>query len=592
VRSFAAASAFLGLSLVMSLVTRGVGPDPPRPVTLNVMTFNIEYGGDVVDFDKVVEAIRVSGAEVVGVEEAEGRIPRLAERLGWPYYDTRSQIVSRFPLIDPPGAEGLYLFVEVAPGRVVAIANVHLPSDPYGPDLLRGGKSRDDVLELERRRRVPPLEPFLRAVSRLAGSGTPVFLTGDFNSPTHRDTALHWPVSRAVEDAGLRDSYADAHPDALADPGLTWWAARPRVSGYNPAPDDPQDRIDFVYAGGPARVLASQIVGEADRAGVDIAVTPWPSDHRAVVSTFTVEAADMPALIAVERRLVSVGDDLTVRVHTRGSRGERVVLGRARDGALGAVPSRSIDDPRSDDRRIAFSTGGLEPGAYRAALVEPSGATVAQIPFWLQKPGAAPEVETDRPSYATGEPIVARWRNAPGNRWDWIGVYAEGSDPVRDAEALVWRHTQTAIEGEAVLDGSAEGDGWPLGPGRYTLHLLRDDGYLSLASASFSVAAVAALPRVIPSPGLRIGRWNGHCETPGMAHPFRGPLDGPGLGGRLPRGDAAGLQLLPLPAGGPGRGGRPDLDHVREGLARPGSLSSGSRGHGDLAARDRPQRRA
>jgi endonuclease/exonuclease/phosphatase family metal-dependent hydrolase len=538
------ASPFLGLALVMPLVTLAVGPDPPRPVTLNVMTFNIEYGGDVVDFEKVVEAIRVSGADVVGVEEAEGRIPRLAERRGWPYYDTRSQIVSRFPLIDPPGAEGLYVFVEVAPGRVVAIANVHLPSDPYGPDLLRGGKPADAVLELERHRRVPLLEPFLRAASNLAQSGMPVFLVGDFNSPTHRDTALHWPVSRVVEDAGLRDSYADVHPDALADPGLTWWAARPRVSGYNPALDDPQDRIDFVYAGGPARALASRIVGEADRAGVDIAVTPWPSDHRAVVSTFTVEPADMPVLIGVERRLVAVGDDLKVRVHTRGSSGERVVLGRAGGGTLGPVPSRSIDDPRSDDRSIAFSTGGLEPGAYQAALVDPSGATVAEIPFWLQKPGAPPQLETDRPSYAIGEPIVARWRNAPGNRWDWIGVYAEGSDPAA-GDALVWRHTRAAIEGEAVLDGSAEGEGWPLGPDRYTLHLLRDDGYVSLATASFSVAA---LPRVIPSSRLRIGRWNGHCETPGVAHPFRGPLDGSGLGSRLPRRDAAGLQLLPLPA--------------------------------------------
>lgn len=39
---------------------------------------------------------------------------------------------------------------EVTPGRVVAVANTHPPSDPYGPYLVRDGGSRSDVLKLER----------------------------------------------------------------------------------------------------------------------------------------------------------------------------------------------------------------------------------------------------------------------------------------------------------------------------------------------------------------------------------------------------------------------------------------------------------
>jgi endonuclease/exonuclease/phosphatase family metal-dependent hydrolase len=489
VRTRATASLTVTLALAAAIAAAGVAVDAPRPVRLSVMTFNIEYGGEVVDFEKVVEAVRASGADVVGVEEAEGHIGRLAERLGWPYHDTRSAVVSRLPLIDPSGADGRFVFVEVAPGRVAALANVHLPSDPYGPELLRAGKPRAEVLELERRLRVPPVEPFLRAVSRLLESGIPVFLTGDFNSPSHRDTPVLWPVSLAVEAAGLRDSYADVHPDVARDPGLTWWAGRPKATGYNPAPDDPEDRIDFVYAGGPARVIESRIVGEAARPGVDVTVSPWPSDHRAVVSTFLVEPVDPPPFVAVGRRLTAVGEDLEVRVHTRGAGGERVVLSRAGGAVLGFLPSRSVDDPRSSDRLISFSTRRLEPGAYRASLRDRAGATLAEVPFWLESPQARPEIETAQAAYETAEPILFRWRNAPGNRWDWVGVYPEMQPPSRDAEPLVWRHTRTAIEGEAVLDGSAEGGGWPLAPGRYVLHLLEDDGYVSLARAPFTVLA-------------------------------------------------------------------------------------------------------
>ena len=59
----------------------------------------------------------------------------------------------------------------------------------------------------------------------------PVFLTGDMNSPSYLDwTAvaavrpqvaypLVWPVSKALADAGFRDSYRDAYPDPVARPG-------------------------------------------------------------------------------------------------------------------------------------------------------------------------------------------------------------------------------------------------------------------------------------------------------------------------------------------------------------------------------------
>jgi hypothetical protein len=99
-----------------------------------------------------VQAIRRGGADVVGIEEAQTHIPRLARALGWPYFSERLQVVSKLPLIDPPRADGHYLYVEVAPGEIVALQNVHLPSNPYGPFRIKMGAHPVLAQAAERRR--------------------------------------------------------------------------------------------------------------------------------------------------------------------------------------------------------------------------------------------------------------------------------------------------------------------------------------------------------------------------------------------------------------------------------------------------------
>src|SRR5581483_6969824 len=211
-------------------------PAAAGPITLRVAEFNIEYGGTHVSFDKVVQAIRRGGADVVAIEEGYGHMPRLARRLGWPSYSVRTQVVSKYPVIDPPGANGRYV--------LVAIENVHLPSNPYGPYWTRS-RPRSEVVALERRRRLPAIRPYLQTARKLVASGIPVFLAGDFNAPSWRDWTpemvgarpqirypVRWPVSLAVERAGFVDSYRSVYPDPMAHPGLTWWAARPHLPGW------------------------------------------------------------------------------------------------------------------------------------------------------------------------------------------------------------------------------------------------------------------------------------------------------------------------------------------------------------------------
>jgi Endonuclease/Exonuclease/phosphatase family len=503
-------SLFLTVSLVTAFTTAVPahasserGTDPRALTRIKVMVFNIEYGGEVVDFNSVIRAIRASGADVVGIEEAWGNTARIAHRLGWDYIDRRMQIVSRLPLIDPPGADGLYTFVQTAPGRVVAIGNVHLPSYPYSPQRILQGATAREALAFERAYRLPPLRPSVRALSALTGSGIPSFLLGDFNSPSHLDWTretvgslpqirfpMRWPATELTARRGFRDSYREVHPDPLRTPGLTWPSGRPRPAGaYNPGPHAANDRIDFIFAGGAATTLRSTIVGESGAADVGIAVDPWPSDHRAVVSTFDVRAAVPPTLVSVSSRLVEVGDDLGVMFHAPGDPGEHVSIVPA-----GAAPTSGVvaDQPtgidRPSDGTLTFPTDGFVPGAYDAVLIGATG-ELARIPFWLEPPGSGPLISPTQSSYGVGDPITVEWHGAPGNRWDWVGIYEAGVDPSTDPYLYrAYLYTGSTIDGSATFDRDANG-AWPLPRGDYSVFLLEDDSYRAVASGTFSIVA-------------------------------------------------------------------------------------------------------
>jgi endonuclease/exonuclease/phosphatase family metal-dependent hydrolase len=461
-------------------------------IGLRVMSFNIEWGGAHVRFASVVDAIRASGADIVGVQEAEGNLRRLAADLGW-HYNLRNYTVSRYRVIDPFEADGKYVYVEVRPDRVVALANVHLPSDPYGPDWIRDRRPPGEVLDLERRVRLPKIEPVLDTLRPLHEGGIPVFLTGDFNAPSHADWteaiastrpfaryAFDWPVSRAVVDAGFRDSFRDVHPDPLAKPGLTWWAKRQRIRDYNPGDGDPQDRIDFVWYAGPARVTSSEIVGEAGAAGVSIAATPWPSDHRGVVSGFDVSPAPLPAFVAARRRVYHIGETIRVDYAARGLEAESISVALSARGEASA-PVRSV--------AVAAERGSLElpgealpSGWYRVALRDASGRAIRSNEFWVLDPAVAPAVELAGSRFARGEPLPIRWRSGPGNRNDWLAVFR--ADAPRDArDVLTWGYVRARSSGSLALDASTAESGWPLPAGRYIVRLLEDDAFEVLAES-------------------------------------------------------------------------------------------------------------
>ena len=93
------------------------------------------------------------------------------------------------------------------------------------------------------------------------------------------------------------------------------------------------------------------------------------------------------------------------------------------------------------DTEITVTLGATE-ALYSAiqALVGAGDEVQARAPFWVQKPGARPVLTTDSTAYASAEPIIVTWKNAPANRWDWIGVYKKGAaDPNVDSYLAVSR---------------------------------------------------------------------------------------------------------------------------------------------------------
>ena len=465
---------------------------------LKVMEFNIEYGGEQVDFQGVINAIEAGGASVVAIEEGYGNMSKVAEGLGWPYYDPRMQIVSKYPLLAPEGDDGLFTYVEVVPGRVVAIANVHLPSKRYGPfQIDRNHADAKEVVAVEEAVRVPAVKAPLRAATGLASKGVPVFLTGDFNAPSHLDYTkaavgirkqvkfpIEWPVSVAVEEAGLVDSFRAVHPDPVADPGITWPASRPHVDGYNPGPNGAEaDRIDFIYSGGPAKPVSSVIVGEEGADGVDISSSPWPTDHRATVSTFEVTPAESPNLLTPAPRLVDAGQDVTIRFHAPGTEGEHVSIAPLDVNRTAPVAEQPTGDDAPTDGVLTFSTESWRVGAYEATLASDT-ATFARAAFWVREPGSTPVIGTTHPSYRTGHPIEVAWNFAPGNRWDWIGVYKRGGNPHVNYYKM-WEYTGSTVAGNFVFNDKKHG--FPLEPGEYSVYLLQDDSYNKLAAGHFTV---------------------------------------------------------------------------------------------------------
>ncbi|MEV7548563.1 endonuclease/exonuclease/phosphatase family protein [Amycolatopsis sp. NPDC089917] len=276
-----------GVLAVLVLTMASLTAPAAAATNLNVLSFNIWTRGSHGGIGSVVDRIRASGANVVALSETGGGATEaIADALGWQHTEPGWDIdvISALPIQDTDWKSWNDTGARAITAKIagVWVYAIHLDYTKYGP--YNACFDKDSVAtiladETNRRRQAEQIAEWT--------GGSPGIVAGDLNSPSHQDwtaaaQARHcgyevaWPTTKAFTVRGFTDSYRKLRPDPVADPGDTW---SPVVKDNQGRPE-PQDRIDFVfYRGATITPKSSRTFGGG---------TGWPSDHLAVLSSFTV----------------------------------------------------------------------------------------------------------------------------------------------------------------------------------------------------------------------------------------------------------------------------------------------------------------
>lgn len=313
------------LALLMAGCTSSI--DEAEPLRLTVMTFNMwgAGGNEGKPIDDTVAVIRAVNPDIVGLQEtrAEAAVcdgddcppsgisvaASIAQALGYHVYEQTRQndalwsnaILSKYA-ISGTTANDLGAIFEIGERRV-ALFNVHLTDYPYQPYQLLGipysdapfFDSESAAIEAATAARGSAITLLLAEIESTENLDV-AFVTGDFNEPSHRDwteramslgrhpISVRFPGAMRLENVGFMDTYRTYFADEIARPGFTW---TPTAAVDDP--EDHPDRIDYILLRADnVQIESAAVVGEKESAA-DIVVTPWPSDHRSVVTTVVLQ---------------------------------------------------------------------------------------------------------------------------------------------------------------------------------------------------------------------------------------------------------------------------------------------------------------
>ena len=214
-------------------------PPPEGSMSITVMTYNL--GNGLATPDKLIPALRSSGADVVGLQEVtQATEAALAAELTdlFPYRVLHALgipgkgLLSRYPILRSellelnPGRPDLRAVVDMQGTRVAVIV-----AHPPPPRLERTGIE-------QRPGTAAQVDGLVAAIAETDG---PLLVLGDFNV-----TRLH-DAYRRLEDAGLRDAYrlAGRGPGFTTPTRPAELAERGGRLGSLPLP--PLLRIDYVW---------------------------------------------------------------------------------------------------------------------------------------------------------------------------------------------------------------------------------------------------------------------------------------------------------------------------------------------------------
>lgn len=319
---------------------------------LSVLQFNIWQEGTMVEngFDAIVDNIIHVNPDMVTFSEVRNYndvdfIPRLIAALNEKsatYYgevSVSTGIISKYPIKEQTyvypleNDQGSILKATIEVGnRTVVLYSAHLDYRDYACYLPRGYSGAtwkkldepitnpDSILAANRlSQRLPAVEMFIADAKKEIQKEHIVIIGGDFNEPSHLDwqentkdlwdhngAIVEWDCSKLLYENGFKDTYREYYPDAVNYPGFTFPSdnAGALATKLTWAPDaDERERIDFVYfypnpnitlknatmVGPSSSIVRSQRVEEQSKDEFITLDGIWPTDHKAVLSTFIIK---------------------------------------------------------------------------------------------------------------------------------------------------------------------------------------------------------------------------------------------------------------------------------------------------------------
>jgi endonuclease/exonuclease/phosphatase family metal-dependent hydrolase len=271
----------------------------PSPRHLKVLSWNIWHGGhrygQYVGLQRLIETIKATNADVIGLIETYGSGEVIADSLGYYFYliSSNLSVISKYPFTEtfisskPFNSGGVKL--KLAPGKDLIYFNTWLHYLPdYADSIVNKNKSAAALITDEAATRQAEITSILENIQPIIknAGNIPVLMAGDFNIGSHLDwipatSAIHyglvveWPESKAILKAGFTDSYRKLHINPLLDPGFTW---TPRAATSSTR-YGVRDRIDYIYyLGTKLHPIESRVI--------DYHPVMFPSDHAAVMTVF------------------------------------------------------------------------------------------------------------------------------------------------------------------------------------------------------------------------------------------------------------------------------------------------------------------
>ncbi len=324
--------------------------------------------------------------------------PRSPRKRATPTTTSSLQLLSKYPIHEPSGGDGLYAFIEVQPGFVVAFFNHHLDYVEWGANALRKG-ARSSRWWRTRTRCARLRSPTsFEHLAELTARGTRCSSRATSISPRAWTTPRRpWAPRRdrragaVARERGAVRARLPRHvsrdpPRSLAEPGITQDGTgerhRLRLRGRTLDHD---------------RQPAGGREGWARRVDRRLALDVGSSRGRLDVRGH----AGRDAGHGLGRRATADGggDTITVAYNAPGSDDNEIAI--VGEGGDPASPAQRLEAPGESGTTVRPDRRARSDG-IRGVLSESEGAEVARVPFWLRDPDVDVVLTTDKQRYEAG----------------------------------------------------------------------------------------------------------------------------------------------------------------------------------------------